>query len=76
MQRYYRCCFLNSEGDIRRVEGFVATGDNKAVAKAEHLFAAFEHDVGFEVWQGSRLLTVGQRRILRDRLTGSPSLSE
>lgn len=76
MERYYRCCFLDSNGDIRRVEGFVATGDNKAVAKAERLFTGFEHYVGFEVWQGSRLLTVGQRRIIRDRLTGSPRLSE
>ena len=54
----------------------MAAGDNKAVAKAERLFAGFEHYVGFEVWQGSRLLNAGRRRIIRDRLTGCPRLSE
>jgi hypothetical protein len=76
MQRYYRCCFLNREGVICRVEGYMAAGDNKAVAKAERLFAGLEHHVGFEVWQGSRLLNAGRRRIVRDRLTGSPGKSD
>jgi hypothetical protein len=76
MQRYYRCCFLNREGVICRVEGFMAAGDNRAVAKAERLFDGFAHYVGFEVWQGSRLLTVKRRSIIRDRLTGSARLLE
>lgn len=72
MQRYYRCCFINREGVICRVEGFVANGDNKAVAKAERLFGGFEHYVGFEVWQGSRLIARDEAVTPR-RLGRSPS---
>lgn len=76
MKRYYRYCFLDRKGEIRSFEGFTAAGDNKAIAEAERLFARFEHYAGFEVRQGSRLVTSGRRGIIRERMAGRRRRSE
>ncbi len=76
MQRYYRCCFLNGDGQLCSYHGFMAVGDKKAVAEAERLLVLFEHYSGLELWQGGRLLTVRTRNTIRDRLTGDPRLAE
>ncbi len=76
MQRYYRCCFLNGDGEICSYRAFMAVGDKKAVAEAERLFALVEQYAGFELWQGGRLSTARKRNTIRNRVTGDPRFLE
>jgi hypothetical protein len=60
----YRCYFLDSENHIREAAELIGVSEGEAIATARRLLAQRDYHSGFEVWQGTRLLTVGRRRDL------------
>ena len=57
----YRCYFLDSADHIRGVEEFMGPDDTEAIVEALRLFTERDYYPGFEVWQGKRRLSSGQR---------------
>jgi hypothetical protein len=57
----YRCYFIDSEDHIRGVEALMEPNDTEAVVAALRLFTERNYYPGFEVWQGKRRLSCGER---------------
>jgi hypothetical protein len=59
----YRCYYLSSQDRIVAVESFIAADDQAAMETAKGLFAARKDQavLGYEVWEGSRLVGRGPK---------------